>query len=278
MLKVWDYLMPETLLKKINNKINNENAIKIDCSEVVKFNFETKASEFDGYDNFFNINLPFCPMYMNIGIKGKDNNVSGVLIDNIYTEKYEDYFLFRCFVIIGNSKTIDYLIPVIYKVINYVPFGFHLLETDLITPAKNSNYDPNEPMNGFITGIFNHLFTAIMFMNCKNISLIEVDPNQRLKQSVVKHMNKKGMKPLTKYYTLDIDPMKHVLRKEGCIEKNGVKKAFHVCRGHFKKYEGKGLFGKYPGTYWIPQHMKGSNLEGAIVKDYNIKTIEGDLK
>ena len=36
--------------------------------------------------------------------------------------------------------------------------------------------------------------------------------------------------PLSRYYTLNIEPMKKVLREEGQVESHGLKHALSVCR------------------------------------------------
>lgn len=111
-------------------------------------------------------------------------------------------------------------------------------------------------------------FLAISFLHCKNVTQIEHIPN---KKKSAYHRRFSGH-PLTKYYTLEIDPMKKVLHEEGQIESLGLKKALHICRGHFANYtEGKGLFGKYHGQFWIPQHVKGSASQGIVEKDYSVK-------
>jgi len=112
---------------------------------------------------------------------------------------------------------------------------------------------------------------AIQFMHCKNVRLEENDPNKKMPSRVRRHWEKKCKEPLKKYYTLNIEPLKAVLSKEGNIEHNGLKKALHICRGHFKTYDEKGLFGKYKGTFWIPQHTKGDTNQGEVIKNYNVK-------
>jgi hypothetical protein len=48
--------------------------------------------------------------------------------------------------------------------------------------------------------------------------------------------------------------------------------ALNMCRGHFKTYVSEGpLFGKYTGTYWRDQFMRGDSRSGVVLKDYKIK-------
>lgn len=118
---------------------------------------------------------------------------------------------------------------------------------------------------------YHYILNALSLIHCRNIKLVENDPNLELPSRIRKHWENKGKSPLKKYYTLEIKPMKEVLRKDGGIERNDTKKALHICRGHYSHYEeGKGLFGKYHGTYWIPMHVKGNRENGEIEKDYKI--------
>jgi hypothetical protein len=57
------------------------------------------------------------------------------------------------------------------------------------------------------------------------------------------------------------------MRQEASV---GSRKALHVCRGHFAHYRERGLFGKYKGTFWRPQHLRGSAEQGMQAKDYRI--------
>lgn len=114
--------------------------------------------------------------------------------------------------------------------------------------------------------IFN---VASSFMSCKNIQLVENHPPRYERRQ--REREKKP--PLTKYYTLEIEPMKRILRIEGKSEEVGLKKALHICRGHFAHYTpDKPLFGKVSGRFWIPAHVRGSKEAGEIKKDYRIKT------
>jgi hypothetical protein len=110
---------------------------------------------------------------------------------------------------------------------------------------------------------------AISFMHCKNTIIKQVSHPQRLQQARIK----KGWKPLIRYHTLEIRPIKKILGEEGNASKNGIQKALHICRGHFKDYrEGKGLFGKYKDMYWWDMHTRGDIDNGLVVKDYKVMT------
>lgn len=106
---------------------------------------------------------------------------------------------------------------------------------------------------------------AVSFMHCKNVEMVEHGPGTRPAGA----RNRRG--PRIKFYTLQIDPMKKVLRTEGHSDTTGLKKALHICRGHFAHYtDEKKLFGKYTGTFWRPMHTRGSVEHGKVIKDYAV--------
>lgn len=108
---------------------------------------------------------------------------------------------------------------------------------------------------------------ATSFMHCKNVERRPVDQPAKLS----KKWAKKHGRPLVRYHVLDIDPMRKVLDTEGGAGENGLKKALHICRGHFATYtEDAPLFGRHVGTFWKPQHVRGSAKNGAVVKDYRV--------
>lgn len=111
---------------------------------------------------------------------------------------------------------------------------------------------------------------TLSFMHCRNVKVVTERPPEKLSK---KYERKTGH-PLLKYRLLQIDHMKQVLEREGGATTGGLKKALHICRGHFKHYgrDGKGLlFGKHVATVWIPMHARGSADEGVVVKDYDVK-------
>jgi hypothetical protein len=111
---------------------------------------------------------------------------------------------------------------------------------------------------------------AISFCHCKNVAVRTEDKPATLTARQIKN----GHRPLT-FKILEITPMKHVLSQAGAGAQTGLKRALHICRGHFAHYEEKGLFGKYRGRFWIPQHLRGSGEAGLVVKDYAVRPPKG---
>ena len=138
-------------------------------------------------------------------------------------------------------------------------------------PSAYANWDEVKNVFAmFILSQFIHPFLlSLSFMHCRNVKMCGEQAPEKLSR---KHEKRTG-RPLLKYHVLQIDHMKQVLEKEGSVGSLGLKKALHICRGHFKHYgrDGKGLlFGKHAGTVWVPMHTRGSPEEGVVVKDYNV--------
>lgn len=107
---------------------------------------------------------------------------------------------------------------------------------------------------------------GISLMHCRNVKQREFEPSRALSK---KHRKRTG-RDLVRYHVLEIEPMKQVLQSEGSADSAGLKRALHLCRGHFRTYEEKPLFGKIRGTFWIPQHLRGDKAEGMVLKDYEL--------
>jgi hypothetical protein len=104
-------------------------------------------------------------------------------------------------------------------------------------------------------------------LNCRNVHAVEQSCSPKLaKRYLERHGHKRP-----RYYVLDIEPMKQIIRKESGGEPVTLAKALHICRGHFKNFDDKPLFGRLKGTYWWQPHVRGSAEAGVVEKDYRIK-------
>ncbi len=108
---------------------------------------------------------------------------------------------------------------------------------------------------------------ATSFCHCKNVALVD----DNVPYAVSKAFEKRHKMPRITYKTLIINPMMQVLQKEGKLEEHhSIRKAVHICRGHFKDYQERGLFGKYHGLFWWDMHIRGNKASGIVVKDYRV--------
>jgi hypothetical protein len=108
---------------------------------------------------------------------------------------------------------------------------------------------------------------AISFCHCKNVTVCPEEKPAKL----VRRQAERGIPQVT-FKVLQIDPMRKVLSKTAAeLGGGGLKRALHICRGHFAVYEERPLFGKVRGRFWIPQHLRGQPESGLAEKVYNVK-------
>lgn len=138
----------------------------------------------------------------------------------------------------------------------------------VIGPLTGMQWEAHNPtLDPMIPASLAPYFMAISFAHCKNVRV----SNHATAPKVAAKRQKAGKPVGVTYKTLVIDPMKEVLRTEGGIEKNGAKKALHICRGHFATYTAdKPLFGRVTGTFWKPMHVRGNKARGEVKKDYRV--------
>lgn len=132
-----------------------------------------------------------------------------------------------------------------------------------IAPPSDQEVIRETAYDAFITGVL-----TLSFMHCKNVVRTDATETEGPPAKWLRRMKQ----PEIRYHRLEINPMKEVLRREGGSETNGLKKALHICRGHFATYtEERPLFGSFAGTVFREAHVRGSEKEGIVVKDYSVK-------
>lgn len=137
-------------------------------------------------------------------------------------------------------------------------------------PVEFTVTPPEDTVQEIGDNIAQLLFPALItisFMHCKNVDLRPVNPPEKLSR---KHRKKRG-RDLIRYHVLDIEPIRKIFDKHGAGSKQTLRKALHICRGHFKTFTADApLFGNLTGTYWWPQHVRGSKKTGVVLKDYRV--------
>jgi hypothetical protein len=127
----------------------------------------------------------------------------------------------------------------------------------------------NDEVMKSIMAWYNPTLLAISFLHCKNVQLVDnpIDP-----KLVKRYRERHGGHTPTPYKTLVIEPLKAVLRGEGRAHEHGLQKAMHICRGHFADYtQGRGLFGKYHGKFWIPAIVRGTKGKAAPAREIEVR-------
>lgn len=108
---------------------------------------------------------------------------------------------------------------------------------------------------------------AISFLHCKNIKIRAEAPSEKLSR---KYEKKHGRR-LVRYHVLDIVPMRRILEQYRSSARSGLRRALHICRGHFKTFTADApLLGRHTGTYWWDPQARGSRSAGVVIKDYRV--------
>jgi hypothetical protein len=153
------------------------------------------------------------------------------------------------------------------------PMGGHIVDVatdgtvEMLTPMGFKGWTPE-----LAYGTLTYLLPVLMansFAHCRNVREEVVTPPEKLSRA---YRRRHGVN-LTRYSVLLIDPMREVLRTEGRAGKVGELRALHICRGHFKTFDEKPLFGKVQGTYWWPAHVRGKAEAGEVRKGYRVKAL-----
>ena len=123
-------------------------------------------------------------------------------------------------------------------------------------------------------------YQALAFMHCKNMRFQKEEPAEKLS----KKWQRKTGKPLLKWNTLIIDPLRDTLSRDRRGNTPSGPSSLHIARGHFAEYgpefkkpdgSSKGLlFGKYAGRFWVSQHTRGTTEAGVVQHDYEVKADE----
>ena len=118
-------------------------------------------------------------------------------------------------------------------------------------------------------------FLALSFMNCRNVTMREVQPPPLKKKQI-----RRGDVPRVTHRVIEITPMKPRVVSTRAADPNTIaldasKRSFHIVRGHFKHfgpdYGTKKLFGRVSGKFWWDKHTAGSIDAGLSESDYSVK-------
>src|SRR5262249_5617236 len=100
-----------------------------------------------------------------------------------------------------------------------------------------------------------------------NVTLEAIVPSEKLSRSY----SKRHGRPLVSYRELRIDPIRKVLEQQRAGVGGSLRKALHLCRGHFKTFTADApLMGHAAGTYFWGPHIRGAQSEGVVQKDYRV--------
>lgn len=205
---------------------------------------------------------PLIPEGIRSGLTCGDEQAAWCIIAN-------HYMLLRNGRLLQTHRMTDYLTP------DGRPIeDAEYIET-LIYDEQGWKQIPRQEQEGIIRGGGTAFMVARLtfsLLHCKNVTL-EDEPIPKNIGAINRKRKKKGKRELysIRYKTLVVEPFKKVAAAQGGGSE-GVRKALHMCRGHFKDYrDGPGLFGKLHKLYWWDMHMRGDKANGEVRKDYAIK-------
>jgi hypothetical protein len=128
--------------------------------------------------------------------------------------------------------------------------------------------DANQEWNARVAQLLFPALMALSFMHCKNVTLESVVPSEKLSRSY----RKRHGRPLVSYGELRIDPIRKVLEQQRKGVGGSLRKALHLCRGHFKTFTADSpLLGHATGTYWWAPQVRGAASAGVTLKDYRVE-------
>lgn len=158
--------------------------------------------------------------------------------------------------------------PLAHTVLFIDPAGRYLRPT----PSRMHIWRHNSHLPDLAVEALEHVvgpvLLAISFLHCKNTVIEDVCPPPKLAKRT---MQRHGV-PLNTYKVLNIQPVAAVLAAAGKGE--SLVKRLHICRGHFKDYRQRGVFGKAKGLFWWGQHVRGNKDLGMVTKEYAVHSPE----
>ncbi len=112
------------------------------------------------------------------------------------------------------------------------------------------------------TNLLPFAMKAVSIAHCKNIQLAPLQPSRQQRRQL-----ERQKLPVVTYKTLTIRPVS-AKASEPPKAYQGLLRS-HVVRGHFRTYTSDApLFGKFVGTWWVENFVRGEPERGEIKKQY----------
>jgi hypothetical protein len=114
-------------------------------------------------------------------------------------------------------------------------------------------------------------FLSLAMMNCRNITTRDHVPAERRGHKRRRKGRSTRPSELVTFKTIHVDASaKAPAASKRPHNGGGDPKRRGPVRGHMKRYDGAGLFGKYKGTWYWGPHLRGDAKAGVTVADYTI--------
>ena len=109
------------------------------------------------------------------------------------------------------------------------------------------------------------MFWAIGMLHCRNVKSVPLTPSRKQHPA-----NRKERRAQIRFHVLKVEvPTRtRATSSTSSTESTGRQFSAHICRGHFKDFREKGLFGKNKGVYWWSPQLRGDEQFGMVDKTY----------
>lgn len=141
-------------------------------------------------------------------------------------------------------------------------------KTDTFTRlALFENAELSKEQNSLIANLILALFT-LAFLNCRNVVLVDCDPNREASSEYQRNFGK----PLTKFKTIALKPIGKRYESTDPKEYQGLMPEHLRMGGWMHFTEERPAFGKPwgVGTFWRPPTVVGEAKNGTVIKDYKV--------
>lgn len=120
--------------------------------------------------------------------------------------------------------------PNTFLLMPLIEFYFLDVKGQMIKSTHHGFVEEDAP--GSLLTFCHYVYMGLQLFHCKNV---HIDSGESKRPAFA--YPKKQKKPFVKYKTLVVEPFRKILESEGDIQTNGLKKAMHLCRGHFRTYD-----------------------------------------
>lgn len=229
-------------------------AVVVDFHPIVDYVVENKEIDLFGEIKKVSLTLPFEKLFMEFKY---DGGYKGILL-----EQSEEILIATYIAHSFKYKSTNWWAT---WEVSLDEYGHYV--NDVMHHMDYLNAEEKNITKGTIIATFMIAEFALGLINCRNIELIEHEPDEKL--SAIH--NKRYRFPLTKFKTIGIKSFGREYENESQPKEYQGLMPLHLRRGNFATYtDDAPLFGKYTGTFWRPATVVGEEKRGIVVKDYKV--------
>ena len=260
LLRKGRYLYMDPQLPTIHEQILDPRTVKVNVSGVMSDMVETHETSTDAFADFRRI-PPAVPPFPTMWLEGryeKSHSNYGYLVDR---RTVSEVHVAVCLEYEGQCG------------LNLFGFALHLDTDGRLDGVTHSlpEADNNEGHRLLlVVGVLTVLL-SLARMNCRNVTLRPTSSAQKGKRG----RKPPSKQPATVWHEIVINsvPKSRSTSNTRTWGSDDSIIRLHRVRGHFEDYtQGKGLFGKVKGVFWMPDHERGSKSAGEVISSYRLES------